>query len=48
MAVESRKGVTAHGSPIGPLQFDRLGSYPGRQNFNLEKSRKGEPQSSAL
>ena len=25
----SRKGVTAHGGPSGPLQFDRLGSYPG-------------------
>ena len=24
-------GVTAHGSPSGPLQFDRLGSRPGRQ-----------------
>jgi glycine/D-amino acid oxidase-like deaminating enzyme/nitrite reductase/ring-hydroxylating ferredoxin subunit len=31
LAVASPCGVTAHGSPSGPLQFDRLGSYPGRQ-----------------
>jgi hypothetical protein len=31
LAAASSNGVTAHGSPSGPLQFDRLGSYPGRQ-----------------
>ena len=33
--VESRRGVTAHGSPSGPLQFNRLGSHPGRQNSGM-------------
>jgi hypothetical protein len=34
----SRKGVTAHGDPSRPLQFDRLGSRPWppiRQHLNF-------------
>lgn len=31
LAALSRWGVTAHGGPGGPLQFDRPGSRPGRQ-----------------
>jgi hypothetical protein len=31
LAALSFKGVTAHGGPTGPLQFDRLEAIPGRQ-----------------
>jgi len=43
----SFRGVTAHGCPSGPLQFDRLGSSPWPPQLPAEEKARHSEESAA-